>query len=60
MGSEHDDDMDAEVEEGGEGETQKFAVVAEDIEDRDAESEQERLQQQRELDKAEVDEVDEG
>jgi hypothetical protein len=48
MRSEHDDDMDPEVNEGAEGETEKYAVVAEDIEQRDAEAaelERARLEQ---------------
>ncbi len=38
MGSEHDDDMDLEVNEGLTGETEQYAVVAEDIEEREADA----------------------
>ena len=62
MGNEHDDDMDFEVDEGAEGETQKYAVVAEDLEDRDAEAaEMDRMREVRSnLQKGEGDEVEEG
>lgn len=62
MGNEHDDDMDSEVSEGAEGETEKYAVVAEDIDERDAEAaEIDRTRELRNnLEKAEGDEVDEG
>lgn len=42
MSREHDDDMNAEVAEGALGEADRFAVVQEDLEDRDAEAEQDR------------------
>lgn len=38
MASEHDDDMAAEVGEGATGETDTFAVVNEDLEERDADA----------------------
>jgi hypothetical protein len=62
MGNEHDDDMDAQVEDSAEGETQKFAEVAEDVEERDAEAaEVERMRGiQENLHEAEGDDVEEG
>ena len=57
MSREHDDDMNAEVGEGALGEADQFAVVEEDLEDRDAEAEQERLaEMQHNLEQAEGDE----
>ena len=57
MSREHDDDMNAEVGEGALGEADQFAVVGEDLEDRDAEAEQERLaEMQHNLEQAEGDE----
>jgi hypothetical protein len=60
MSREHDDDMNAEVGEGARGEADQFAVVQEDLEDRDAEAEQGRLaEMQRNLEKGEENEGDE-
>jgi len=60
MSREHDDDMTAEVGEGARGEADQFAVVEEDLEDRDAEAEQDRLaEMQRNLEKGEGEEGDE-
>ena len=57
MSREHDDEMTAEVGEAVRGEADQFAVVAEDLEDRDAEAEEERLQQmQHNLEQGEGDE----
>ena len=60
MASEHDDDMAAEVGEGAVGEMDTYAVVNEDLEERDAEvSEAERLKKiQENLHKSEGDEVE--
>jgi hypothetical protein len=53
MSREHDDDMNAEVGEGARGEADQFAAVEEDLEDRDAEAERDRLvEMQRNLEKA--------
>ena len=61
MDHEHDDDMDAEVAEGAQGEADQYAVVAEDVEQRDADAEAERLKQmEHNIEKAEGDEVDES
>ena len=61
MTHEHDDDMDAEVAEGPQGEADQFAVVAEDVEERDADAETERLKEmEHNIEKAEGDEVDES
>ena len=61
MNAEHDDDMSAEVGEAARGEAEQFAVVAEDIEDREADEENERLREmQHNLEKAEGDTADEG
>jgi hypothetical protein len=43
MDREHDDDMNAEVGEGAGGEADRFAVVAEDDDERDEEAERKRL-----------------
>lgn len=60
MSREHDDDMTAEVGEGARGEADQFAGVEEDLEDRDAEAEQDRLaEMQRHLEKGEGEEGDE-
>ena len=58
MSREHDDDMNAEVGEDARGEADQFAVVEEDLEDRDAdEAEQDRLaEMQRNVEKGEGDE----
>jgi len=57
MSREHDDDMNAEVGEGAGGEADQFAVVAEDLEDRDVEAEEDRLtEMQHNLEKGEGDE----
>ena len=57
MSREHDDDMTAEVGENARGEVDQFAVVAEDLEDRDAEAEEERLKEmQHNLEQGEGDE----
>ena len=56
MSREHDDDMNAEVGEGARGEADQFALVQEDLEDRNAEAEQDRLaEMQRNLEKREGD-----
>ena len=62
MANEHDDDMALEVDEGATGEMDMYAVVNEDIEQRDAEAfDSQRLKEvQENLHKAEVDEVEEG
>ena len=62
MGDEHDDDMDLEVNEGLTGETEHYAVVAEDIEERDADAaEVERARESRDnLRKADEDGVNDG
>lgn len=59
---EHDDDMDLEVDDGLTGETEHYALVVEDIEQRDADaSEADRARESRDiLRKAAVDDVDEG
>ena len=50
MGHEHDDDMDLEVDDGLDGETDHYALVTEDVEQRDAEaSEAERANKSRDL-----------
>ena len=58
----HDDDMDLEVDDGLTGETEHYALVVEDIEQRDADaSEADRARESRDiLRKAAVDDVDEG
>ena len=60
MTSEHDDDMAAEVGEGAAGETDTYAVVSEDLEERDADAaETDRLKtMQEDLHKSEGDEVE--
>jgi hypothetical protein len=62
MTHEHDDDMNAEVHEGAAGETDQYAVVAEDVEERDAdEAETARLlDMQHNLEQAEGDDPDQG
>lgn len=62
MGDEHDDDMDLEVDEGVTGETEHYAVVAEDIEQRDVDAaETERAHESRDaLRKAQEDDRDES
>jgi hypothetical protein len=40
MGGEHDDDMDLEVNEGLTGETEHYVMVAEDLEERQADAEE--------------------
>lgn len=62
MGNEHDDDMELEVNDGLSGETEHYAVVVEDIEQREAEaSEADRARESRDiLRKAEEGDVDEG
>ena len=59
---EHDDDVDLEVDDGLTGETEHYALVAEDIEERDADaSEADRARESRDiLRKAALDGVDEG
>ena len=50
MGHEHDDDMALEVDDGLSGETAHYAVVVEDVEQRDADaSEVERANRSRDL-----------
>jgi hypothetical protein len=57
MSREHDDDMTAEVGENAGGEADQFAVVAEDLDDRDVEAEEERLKEmQHNLEQGEGDE----
>jgi hypothetical protein len=60
MASEHDDDMALEVTEGAMGETDTYAVVKEDLEDRDAEAaDRRRLKEMQEnLHKSEGDEIE--
>ncbi len=61
MNDEHDDDMTAEVGEAPRGEAEQFAVVAEDVEQREADDESERLREmQHNLEKAEGDADEEG
>lgn len=62
MKNEHDDDMDLEVDEGAQGEAEKYAVVNEEIEERDAAAaEVDRMRElQDNLQKAEGEEVEEG
>jgi hypothetical protein len=62
VGDEHDDDMDLEVNEGLTGETEHYAEVAEDIEERDADAaEVEAARERRDnLRKAEEDGADDG
>ena len=61
MNDEHDDDMSAEVGEAVRGEAEQYAVVAEDVEQREADAESERLREmQHNLDKAEGDADDDG
>ena len=62
MTHEHDDDMNAEVHEGASGEADQYAVVAEDLDEREAdEAETERLREmQRNLEQAEGDDSDQG
>jgi len=61
MTDEHDDDMSAEVGEGGRGEVDQYAVVEEDIDERTAEAERARLMQmQRNLEQAEGDDPQDG
>ena len=56
MSREHDDDMNAEVGEGALGEADQFAVVEEDLEERDADAEHDRLaEMQRNLERGEGD-----
>ncbi len=60
MTDEHDDDMSAEVHEGAGGEADQYAVVAEDLDERAAEGEAQRLREmQHNLEQAEGDESDE-
>jgi len=57
MSREHDDDMTAEVGENAGGEADQFAVVAEDLDERDVEAEEERLKEmQHNLEQGEDDE----
>ena len=60
MASEHDDDMALEVDEGATGETDTYAVVQEDLDDRGAEAgERRRLKEMQEnLRRSEGDEVE--
>jgi hypothetical protein len=60
MASEHDDDMAREVDEGATGETDAYAVVNEDVEQRgEEEADSQRLKKMQEnLHKAEGDEVE--
>jgi len=57
MSREHDDDMTAEVGENARGEADQFAVVSEDLDERDVEAEEERLKEmQHNLEQGEGDE----
>jgi len=61
MNDEHDDDMSAEVGETAQGEAEQYAVVAEDVEQREADAESERLREmQHNLDQAEGEADEEG
>jgi hypothetical protein len=62
MGHEHDDDMDLEVDDGPAGETEHYALVTEDVEQRDADaSEHERADKARDLvRKAQEEDGDDG
>jgi hypothetical protein len=61
MNHEHDDDMTAEVGEVAHGEAEQYAVVADDVEQRDADAESERLREmQHNLEQAEGDADEEG
>ena len=61
MNHEHDDDMTAEVGEVAQGEAEQYAVVADDVEQRDADADSERLREmQHNLEKAEGDADEEG
>ena len=62
MGGEHNDDMDLEVNEGLSGETEHYAVVAEDFEERQADAEEgDRARESRDaLREAQEGGVDEG
>jgi hypothetical protein len=61
MKHEHDDDMTAEVHEGAGGEADQYVEVAEDIDERAAESDAERLREmQRNLEQAEGEEAEDG
>ena len=61
MKNEHDDDMSAEVHEGPRGEADQYAEVADDIDERTAEAESERLlEMQHNLEQAEGDDPQDG
>ena len=62
MGHEHDDDMDPEVSEGPTGETEHYAGVVEELEERDAdEAESARARESQDARrKAQEEDVDEG
>ena len=61
MKDEHDDDMTAEVGEVARGEAEQYAVVADDIEQREADAESERLHEmEHHLEQAEGDADEEG
>ena len=61
MNDEHDDDMNAEVSEAARGEAEQFAVVADDVDEREVDEESERLREmQHNLEKAEGDADEEG
>lgn len=61
MKDEHDDDMAAEVGEAVRGEAEQYAVVADDVEQREADAESERLREmQHNLEKAEGEVDEEG
>jgi hypothetical protein len=61
MTDEHDDDMSAEVGEGAGGEVDQYAVVEEDIDERTAAAERDRLRQmQLNLEQAEGDDPQDG
>jgi hypothetical protein len=58
MNDEHDDDMSAEVHEGAQGEADQYAVLDDDVDQRAADLQAERLRQmERNLEKAEGDEL---
>jgi hypothetical protein len=61
MKNEHDDDMTAEVHDNQQGEADQFPAVAEDVDERAADAERERLMEmQHNLEQAEGDEPLEG
>ena len=58
MNTEHDDDMSAEVGEDAIGEVDQYAIVEDDIDERTADAERDRLREmQRNLEQAEGDDL---